>query len=443
MERQCLSIFLFIMNRNQQKSYPPKLAFLVFLVDNNIMIIRQEYLNQLRLLKDQKVIKVITGIRRSGKSTLLELFRDDLKKQNIAKEQIQFFNFEEEKNVDLRDWRKLHQTIEEKLVQNKMNYIFLDEIQKVDHFEELVNSLFVKKNVDLYITGSNAFLLSSELATLLTGRYISIHLLPFSFKEYTEMYPDETNYDRLFEKYLNSSSFPEVVRLSKVNEELTNNYLKDLYNTIVNKDIAKRYNIRNEIDFERTIKFVFDSIGSPLSARNIANTLKNESINVFHGTIINYLQYLTKSYIIYPVNRYDIKKKKILSTNKKYYVTDLGLRNLLLSNSPKSDMGHRLENVVYLELLRLNKGKIFVGKNKDSEVDFILQMSNGKRVYYQVAYQVNDRPETLKRELAPFFKIKDNYPKILLTMDLVPEEFEGIKKINIVNWLLDKSIENN
>lgn len=443
MERHCLSIFLFIVNYGKQKSYPPKLAFLVFLVDNNIMIIRQEYLNQLRLLKDQKVIKVITGIRRSGKSTLLELFREDLKKQNIAKEQIQFFNFEEEKNVNLRDWRKLHQTIEEKLVQNKMNYIFLDEIQKVDHFEELVNSLFVKKNVDLYITGSNAFLLSSELATLLTGRYISIHLLPFSFKEYTEMYPDETNYDRLFEKYLNSSSFPEVVRLSKVNEELANNYLKDLYNTIVNKDIAKRYNIRNEIDFERTIKFVFDSIGSPLSARNIANTLKNESINVFHGTIINYLQYLTKSYIIYPVNRYDIKKKKILSTNKKYYVTDLGLRNLLLSNSPKSDMGHRLENVVYLELLRLNKGKIFVGKNEDSEVDFILQMSNGKRVYYQVAYQVNDRPETLKRELAPFFKIKDNYPKILLTMDLVPEEFEGIKKINIVNWLLDKSIENN
>ena len=407
------------------------------------MIIRQEYLNQLRLLKDQKVIKVITGIRRSGKSTLLELFRDDLKKQNIAKEQIQFFNFEEEKNVDLRDWRKLHQTIEEKLVQNKMNYIFLDEIQKVDHFEELVNSLFVKKNVDLYITGSNAFLLSSELATLLTGRYISIHLLPFSFKEYTEMYPDETNYDRLFEKYLNSSSFPEVVRLSKVNEELANNYLKDLYNTIVNKDIAKRYSIRNEIDFERTIKFVFDSIGSPLSARNIANALKNESINVFHGTIINYLQYLTKSYMIYPVNRYDIKGKKILITNDKYYVVDLGLRNLLLSDSPKSDIGHRLENVVYLELLRLNKGKIFVGKNEDSEVDFILQMSNGKRVYYQVAYQVNDRPETLKRELAPFFKIKDNYPKILLTMDLIPEEFEGIKKINIVNWLLDKSIENN
>ena len=443
MERQCLSIFLFIVNYGKQKSYPPKLAFLVFLVDNNIMIIRQEYLNQLKLLKDQKVIKVITGIRRSGKSTLLELFRDDLKKQNIAKEQIQFFNFEEEKNVDLRDWRKLHQTIEEKLVQNKMNYIFLDEIQKVDHFEELVNSLFVKKNVDLYITGSNAFLLSSELATLLTGRYISIHLLPFSFKEYTEMYPNETNYDRLFEKYLNSSSFPEVVRLSKVNEELANNYLKDLYNTIVNKDIAKRYNIRNEIDFERTIKFVFDSIGSPLSARNIANTLKNESINVFHGTIINYLQYLTKSYMIYPVNRYDIKGKKILITNDKYYVVDLGLRNLLLSDSPKSDIGHRLENVVYLELLRLNKGKIFVGKNEDSEVDFILQMSNGKRVYYQVAYQVNDRPETLKRELAPFFKIKDNYPKILLTMDLVPEEFEGIKKINIVNWLLDKSIENN
>ncbi|GBR74161.1 putative AAA family ATPase [Candidatus Termititenax aidoneus] len=402
------------------------------------MIIRQEYLDQLKLLKDQKVIKVITGIRRSGKSTLLKFFRDELEKQGIKKSQIQSFNFEEEKNVELRDWRTLHQIIEKKLVPTEINYIFLDEIQKVDNFEEVVDSLFVKENVDLYITGSNAFLLSGELSTLLTGRYISLHLLPFSFKEFAEMYPDEQNEDRLFEKYLTHSSFPEVITLSKVNEKLGSNYLRDLYDTVVNKDIAERYKIRNETDFARVVKFVFNSVGTPISARNIANALKLKNNSIFHGTVINYLKYLTKSYLIYPVSRYDIKGKKLLTTNDKYYVVDLGLRNILLGNSPKSDIGHRLENIVYLELLRRGDGEIFVGKNEDSEVDFIVQKISGERVYYQVAYQVNDRPETLERELLPFKKIRDNYPKILLTMDLVPEEFNGVKKINVVDWLLEK-----
>jgi predicted AAA+ superfamily ATPase len=405
----------------------------------NEKIIRQEYLDQLKLLKDQKVIKVVTGIRRSGKSTLLEIFRNELKNQGIKNKQIQSFNFEEEKNVELRDWRELHQKIEQDLVPTEMNYIFLDEIQKVDKFEEVVDSLFVKENVDLYITGSNAFLLSGELSTLLTGRYISIHLLPFSFKEFTEMFPDEQNEDRLFEKYLTSSSFPEAITLSKVNEKLGNNYLKDVYSTIVNKDIAERYEIRNETDFERVIRFVFDNIGSPLSARNISNSLRLKDNTVFHGTVINYLKYLTKSYLIYSVSRYDIKGKKLLTTNDKYYAVDLGLRNILLGNSPKSDIGHRLENIVYLELLRRNEGEIFVGKNEDQEVDFIVQKTGGERVYYQVAYQVNDRPETLERELLPFKKIKDNYPKILLTMDLVPEEFNGVKKANVVDWLLKKT----
>lgn len=405
-----------------------------------IMIVRQEYLNQLKLLKDQKIIKVITGIRRSGKSTLLEFFRAELKKQGVKKSQIQSFNFEEEKNVELRDWRTLHQKVEKNLVQTEMNYIFLDEIQKVEHFEEVVDSLFVKKNVDLYITGSNAFLLSGELSTLLTGRYISLHLLPFSFKEFTKMFPGEQNQDRLFEKYLTNSSFPEAITLSKLDEKLGNNYLKDLYNTIVNKDIAGRYNIRNEIDFERVIKFVFDNVGSSLSARNISNALKLKDTSIFHGTVINYLKYLTKSYLIYPVGRYDIKGKKLLTTNDKYYVVDLGLRNILLGNSPKSDIGHRLENIIYLELLRRNEGEIFVGKSEETEVDFIVQKIGGERVYYQVAFQVNDRPEILQRELLPFKKIKDNYPKILLTMDLVPEEFEGVKKINVVDWLLNKNL---
>ena len=402
------------------------------------MIIRKEYLEQLKLLRDKKLIKVITGIRRSGKSTLLQLFREELDKQGVKKAQIQSFNFEEEKNVKLRNWQTLHQHIESKLIPDKMNYVFLDEVQKVEHFEEAVDSLFVKENVDLYITGSNAFLLSGELATLLTGRYISIHMLPYSFTEYCQNFPNEQSKDRLFEKYLISSSFPEATTLSMTDEKLANNYLKDLYGTVVSKDIVGRFNIRGKSDFERVVKFIASSIGSPISARNIENAIEKQGANIFHGTIIQYLEHLEKSYLIYPVSRYDIKGKKLLTTNNKYYVVDLGLRNILLGSSPKSDIGHRLENIVYLELLRRNEGEIFVGKTEDKEVDFIVQKTGGERIYYQVAYQVNDRSETLERELLPFKKIKDNYPKILLTMDLVPEEFEGVKKVNIVDWLLNK-----
>lgn len=404
----------------------------------NAKIIRQQYLDQLTLSKDQNVIKVVTGVRRSGKSTLLGLFQDTLREQGIADSQIQSFNFEEEKNVELRDWRKLHHRIEQKLVPDKMNYIFLDEVQKVAWFEEVADSLFVKPNVDLYITGSNAFLLSGELSTLLTGRYISIHVLPFSFSEFVQVFPEEHNNDRLFEKYLTSSSFPEAINLAKIDDKLANNYLRNIYDTIVNKDIAERYQIRGRIDFDRVVKFVFDSIGSPLSARNISNFFKLNNDNIFHGTIKNYLDYLTKSYLVYPVSRYDIKGRRLLTTNDKYYVVDLGLRNILLGSTPGSDVGHRLENVVFLELLRRNEGEIFIGKNEDCEVDFMVQMAGGERVYYQVSYQVNDQPKTLARELAPFYKIRDNYPKFLLTMDLVPEQFDGIKKVNVVDWLLNQ-----
>lgn len=404
----------------------------------NAKIIRQQYLDQLALSKDQNVIKVVTGVRRSGKSTLLGLFQDTLREQGITDSQIQSFNFEEEKNVELRDWRKLHHRIEQKLVPDKMNYIFLDEVQKVAQFEEVADSLFVKPNVDLYITGSNAFLLSGELSTLLTGRYISIHVLPFSFSEFVQVFPEEHNNDRLFEKYLTSSSFPEAINLAKIDDKLANNYLRNIYDTVVNKDIAERYQIRGRIDFDRVVKFVFDSIGSPLSARNISNFFKLNNDNIFHGTIKNYLDYLTKSYLVYPVSRYDIKGRRLLTTNDKYYVVDLGLRNILLGSTPESDVGHRLENVVFLELLRRNEGEIFIGKNEDCEADFMVQMAGGERVYYQVSYQVNGRPKTLARELAPFYKIRDNYPKFLLTMDLVPEQFDGIKKVNVVDWLLNQ-----
>lgn len=401
------------------------------------MIKRDYYLNQLKLLKDQKVIKVITGIRRSGKSTLLQLFREELKKTGVKKAQIQSFNFEEEKNADLKDWRLLHQKIDQKLVPDAMNYIFLDEIQKVEHFEEAVDSLFVKENVDLYITGSNAFLLSGELATLLTGRYISIHMLPLSFGEYREAFPDETDENRLFLDYLNSSSFPEAVNLKKVDSRLAQNYLNDLFDTIINKDIATRYEIRSQAEFFKVTKFIFSSIGSPISARTIANTLSGGAGGLAHNTVVKYLEYLTKSYLIYPVSRYDLKGKKLLTTNDKYYVVDLGLRQLLMNASLESDLGHKLENVIYLELLKRNEGEIMVGKSDESEVDFIVQKPGGERIYYQVAYHITSQ-EVLERELKPFTKIRDNYPKILLTLDMVDEEFSGIRKINLIKWLLGK-----
>ena len=401
------------------------------------MIKRDYYLNQLIKLKDQKVIKVITGIRRSGKSTLLALFRDELKNMGIKSAQIQSFNFEEESNVELRDWRALHQRIAQKLVPDAMNYISLDEIQKVEHFEEAVDSLFVKENVDLYITGSNAFLLSGELATYLTGRYISIHMLPFSFAEYREANSAEMDENKLFMDYLNSSSFPEAVNLSNVDAKLAHNYLKDLYDTIINKDIATRFEIRNQPEFLRVAKYLFANIGNPTSARTVANVLNGTNGNMAHNTVVRYMDYLSQSYLLYPVSRYDVKGKKLLTTNDKYYAVDLGLRQMLLYSSLESDLGHKLENIVYLELLKRNEGEIMVGKADESEVDFIVQKPGGERVYYQVAYHITSE-EILQREIRPFVKIRDNYPKILLTLDMINEEYSGIQKVNLVKWLLGK-----
>lgn len=401
------------------------------------MVPREQYLKTLRQLRDHNVIKVITGIRRAGKSTLLAQFRDELKKDGVKSRQIQSYNLEDpEQNEDL-DWRHVYQTIADKLIPDAQNYIFIDEIQVIPDFEKLADGLFIKENVDLYITGSNAHLLSGELTTLLTGRYVSIHVLPFSFAEFVQMFPAEPNTDRLLEKYLIESSFPEAVNLSVNAPGAATAYLRDVYDTIVNKDITARYEIRDKMDFERVTKFVFGQIGSPISATNIANALStNHSGVVYHATVIRYLDYLVQSYVLYKSSRYDIKGKRLLTTNDKYYVVDLGLRRILLGNTPDSDLGHRLENIIFLELVRRYGSNVWVGKNDDREVDFVVQKPNGERAYYQVAYQVNDRPETLRRELAPLKTIRDNYPKYLITTDLVPEEFEGIKKVNAVDWLL-------
>jgi len=401
------------------------------------MIERGIYLKRLRQLKDQNLIKVITGIRRCGKSTLLEEFKNELLIDGVAADKIIFLNFEERENLHLTNWTTLYDEIIEKVTPNDKFYIFLDEVQLINDFEKLVNSLFTKKNIDLYITGSNAYLLSSELATLLTGRYIAINLLPYSFKEYTSAFKEEKNTDRLFRKYINESSFPEAVTLSKSDENLVNDYLQSIYDTVIIKDIAQRHKLRNVNNLHRIVSFLFDSIGSYVSPTNIAAQLNHNSQKkkISHNTVIKYLDFLSQSYILYEAPRYDIKGKELLSTNGKYYVVDLGLKNITTTNKYEADLGRKLENIVYLELLRRG-GKVYVGKHNDREIDFVVQKANNKREYYQVAFTVNDE-KTFNREISAFDRIKDNYPKFLLTLDYDITSINGIQKLNVIDWLLE------
>lgn len=400
------------------------------------MIERELYLKRIRQLKDQNVIKVITGIRRCGKSTLLEAFKCELIDDGVAGENIIFLNFEERENLHLTNWTTLYDEIIEKVKPNEKYYVFLDEVQLINDFEKLVNSLFTKKNIDLYVTGSNAYLLSSELATLLTGRYIALNLHTYSFKEYTAAFKVEKNTDKLFRKYINGSSFPEAVTLSKSDENLVNDYLQSIYDTVIIKDIAQRHNLRNVNNLHRIVSFLFDSIGSYVSPTNIAAQLNQKSQKkISHNTIIKYLNFLTESYILYCAPRYDIKGKELLSTNEKYYVVDLGLKNITATNKHEADLGRKLENIVYFELLRRG-GKVYVGKHNDREIDFVVQKANNEREYYQIAYTVNDE-KTFNREISAFDRIKDNYPKFLLTLDYDNTSINGIQKINVIDWLLE------
>lgn len=399
------------------------------------MIERGSYLKLLKQLKDQNIIKVITGIRRCGKSTLLEAFMKELLNEGIAPENIIFLNFEERENLHLTNWTILYDEIIEKVISNKKYYVFLDEVQLINNFERLINSIFTKKNVDLYITGSNAYLLSSELATLLTGRYISINLQPYSFKEYASAYSEEKNTDRLFRKYINESCFPEAVTLSKIDGNLVNAYLQSIYDTVIIKDISQRHSLRNVDNLHRVVSFLFDSIGSYVSPTNIAAQLNhNSQKKISHNTIIKYLEFLTQSYILYSAPRYDIRGKELLSTNGKYYVVDLGLKNISATNKYESDLGRKLENIVFFELVRRG-GKVYVGKHDDREIDFVVQRANNEREYYQISYTVTDE-KTFNREISAFDRINDNYPKFLLTMDYDNMSIRGIQKINIIDWLL-------
>ena len=397
-----------------------------------MLIKRKEYLDKLISLKDKKIIKIITGVRRCGKSTLMEIFKDYLLQNGVNKKNIIAINFEDYDFYELREPNKLYAYIKSKLDDKKQNYIFLDEIQHVKDFPMIVDSLFIKNNVDIYITGSNAYMLSSEIATLISGRYIEISMLPLSFAEYVESTGDKKELSRKYIDYIENSSFPYTLELrDQVNE--IKSYLDGIYNTVVVKDIATRNKISDISMLESVTRFMFDNIGNPLSMKKIADTMTSDGRKTDVKTVEKFISGLTESFILYKANRYNVKGKQYLKTLEKYYVVDIGLRYMLLG-SRSTDIGHILENVVYLELLRRGY-EVYVGKVDDTEVDFVA-MNNKKILYFQVSATVRDT-KTLERELKPLQNINDHYPKFILTLDEDPEvDYDGIRKVNALDWLL-------
>lgn len=405
---------------------------------------RKQYINKLLSYKDKDLIKVITGLRRSGKSTLFDLYREQLYKLGIGKRQVQFYNFELPENYLNKNWDDIYFEIKNKLQVNKTNYIFLDEVQNIPQFEKLVDGLFASENTDVYITGSNAFLLSSELATLLSGRYIEISILPFSFHEYLTARNIITsdkylNYEALFFDYINETSLPKGVELRESGFDKIYEYLEAIYTTIIEKDITQRHRINDKRAFANIVKFVATNIGNALSPSNISKILKQDGQSIHHLTIEKYLEYLTASFVFYKVNRFDIKGKKQLATQEKYYLVDAGLLNILVGKERVTDRGHILENVVFLELLRRGY-KIWTGTSRNTEVDFVCKTPSGDIEYYQVAWQMSDE-KTLDREFGSLEKINDNYPKYILTTDSFTINRSGVKHLNVFNWLLG-GIEN-
>ena len=396
------------------------------------MINRDDYLNKLIRFRDKELIKVITGIRRCGKSTLFDLYINYLLQNGVKEEQIIRLNLEDPVYHELDNYLKLYNYIKEKMKSDKMNYIFIDEVQNVQEFQKAVDGLYIQKNTDIYITGSNAFLLSGELATLLSGRYVEIKMLPLSFKEYRLALPNE-NIDILYQKYISIGSFPYALKLENVDD--IDMYIKGIYDSIILKDIMARKNFQDMQMLQSIINFMLDNIGNLYSTNKIADTMTSNGRKISVHTVESYLTALTESFILYKANRYDVKGKQYLKTGDKYYVADLGLRYFLLGRKEQGK-GHILENVVYLELLRRGYD-VYIGKVDDCEVDFVAINSKGIE-YYQVSETVIDE-NTLKRELRPLEMIKDHYPKYLLTKDFVPETtYNGIRKINVLDWLLEK-----
>ena len=395
-------------------------------------ITRDLYLNQLKAFKDKKLIKVITGIRRCGKSTLLDLFGQYLMDSGVTEEQIIRINFEDYDYIDLRDPKKLYQYVKKRLVPKRKTYVFFDEIQHVTDFPDVVNSLHIKPNVDVYVTGSNAYMLSHEIATLMSGRYVEIAMLPLSFKEYVTGTGGRENLSQKYADYIAFSSFPYALEIEGESERL--DYLSGIYSTIVLKDIVSRYKVADVTMLESVVRFAADNIGNILSTKRIADTMTSAGRKMDVKTVEKFLAYLQESFVLYKADRYNIKGMQYLKTLEKYYLVDMGLRRLLLG-SRNFDAGRILENIVYLELIR-RKYKVYVGKIDSLEVDFVA-MGNKGPIYYQVAATVRDEA-TLKRELASLQKINDQYPKYLLTLDEDPDaDYNGIRRINVLQWLME------
>ena len=405
------------------------------------MIVRKNYLDKLISWKDHDIIKVITGIRRCGKSTLLKQFQNYLTDNGVTEEQIISINFEDLEFEDLLDYRSLYKYVKNNLLPDKKMYVFLDEIQKVSNFEKAVDSLYIQKNVDVYITGSNAYMLSSDLSTLLSGRYIEISMLPLSFKEvYEEKGGDK---EEVFNQYLKYGGFPYLTAIS-LDEEQTNMYLEGIYNTVIIKDIEERENRKNLDPNKRKItdivllksiaRYLASTIGSIVSVKNVTGYLTSNGRKVSASTVDDYMEALREAFIFYPEERFDISGKKMLKTLNKWYIVDLALRDYMV---PKKtyDLGFSLENTVYFELIRRGY-RVSIGKTETAEVDFVAQ-KNGEMIYYQVSASMLDQ-RTFERELLPLKSIKDNYKKIVLTLDkLTQGNYEGIKVVNAIDWLLE------
>ncbi len=395
------------------------------------MIERREYIQALEKWRGKKVIKVVTGIRRCGKSSLLRMFRNKILAEEVLEQQVQEINFEDLENEPFLDYKVLYAHVKKHLSPEGMNYLFFDEIQMVDNFQKVIDSLFLLDNVDIYVTGSNAYLLSGEIATLLTGRYVEIKLFPLSFGEYLSALPQDTSLESAYRSYVEEGAFPYVLQL-RHDKEMVREYLLGLYNTIVLKDVVSRRKITDVMMLQSVVRFLADNIGNISVIKRISDTMTSLGRKITSHTVESYISALVDSYIFYPVSRYDAKGKQLLKTGQKLYLADIGLRQVI-NGTKGGDLGHLLENIVYLELARRG-GEIYVGKVGDAEIDFVV-VRGEEKAYYQVALTVRDAT-TMNRELSPLRAISDNYPKSLLTMDNDPMVWhDGIKQQYVLDWL--------
>ena len=395
---------------------------------------RKDYLDKLIRLRDLHVIKVITGVRRCGKSTMLEIYQDYLRAQGVREAQMVWLNLEDFDNAALRDAAKLHEYVKMRILTNETTYIFIDEVQQCAEFPAVIDSLFLRKNVDIYITGSNAYMLSSEIATMLSGRYVEIRMMPLSFREYVDAVGNHRSLSECYRDYTEYSAFPFAPDFYAQKRELRE-YLESIYHTIVIKDIASRKKISDMMMLESVTRFLFDSIGSPISSKKIADTMTSGGRKIDVKTVEKYMDGLTESFVFYEAKRYNVRGKQVLKTLGKYYAVDIGLRYALLGTQGV-DIGHILENVIFLELKR-RYGTVYVGKWDAQEIDFVIRNDCGLQ-YIQVAASVRD-PDTLARELRPLQQIRDNHPKLLLTLDDDPDmNYDGIVRTNALSWLMGR-----